>query len=111
MYLGSKLASDISSDRSDDEHVLKSFPKESQRVVSASIVKSLCDAKHSAKILPTSAHARWAAQAIGHSFTLSLEYANVMNGALAIYSEWYVFPFQTHPMIHWLFCFCFVLLF
>ncbi len=100
-----------------EAHVLKGFDEKSQRGICSVVVRFLCTqhasetppeitptsgnnvnhnhrntnaglAKDPIDVLSTPTHIRWAMEALGHSFALGMEDADVITEAIRVYEKW-----------------------
>jgi hypothetical protein len=85
MFLPCILKQELLPDR-DDTCVLKEF--RTSRTITISMVRELETSNASKKMLLTEFHVRWAMEVIGHAFTLPIEDAKDISGALSLYERW-----------------------
>ncbi|EQC33062.1 hypothetical protein SDRG_09581 [Saprolegnia diclina VS20] len=70
-----------------EAHVLKGFNESCQRGI-CSMVIGFLGAGDEADVLATPTHVKWSMEALGHSFALGMEDADVISGATRIYEKW-----------------------
>ncbi|OQR83757.1 hypothetical protein ACHHYP_14313 [Achlya hypogyna] len=70
-----------------EAHVLKGFNEHCQRGI-CSMVTGFLGAPDEPDVLATPAHVKWVMEALGHSFALGMEDAEVIAGSTRIYEKW-----------------------